>query len=108
LIPVNDILINDITTDIRKENNTWNILVTIFFETTQSKNEEFIKINCHIASILHISQSKLISNTSEVVLDANKKYINLNVSLMVPTVSSNNYHNLYIYIYIYIYTHTYI
>lgn len=92
LIPVNDILINDITADIGKENNAWNILVTIFLETTQSKNDEFTKISCHIASILHISQSKLISNTSEIVLDAsNGKYINVNISLIVPVVSSNNY-----------------
>jgi len=87
LIPVNDILINDITTDIRKENNIWNILVTIFLETTKSK-DEFIGISCHITSILHIAQNKVVSNTSEVVLDASEKYINVNISLIVPAVSS--------------------
>ncbi|XP_011706766.1 PREDICTED: beta-mannosidase-like [Wasmannia auropunctata] len=89
LIPVNDILINDIMTDIRNENNAWSIFVTIFFEVTQSKDEEF---SCHIMSILHISQSKLISNTSEIVLDASRKYINVNISLIVPVVSANNYY----------------
>lgn len=88
MIPVNDILINDITTDIHKENSAWNILVTIFLETTQSKDEEFTGISCHIASILHIAQNKVISNTSEVVLDASEKYINVNISLIVPAVSS--------------------
>lgn len=90
MIPVNDILINDITTDIRKENNAWNILITIFLETTQSENE-LTRISCHIASMLHISQSKLISSTKEVELDTNGKYINVNISLIVPMV--NNYHN---------------
>ncbi|XP_071573784.1 beta-mannosidase [Temnothorax nylanderi] len=91
LIPVNDILINDITTDIRKENDAWNILVTIFLEATQSEDERFTKISCHVASILHISQSKLISNASEVVFDANGKYINVNISLIVPANAIENW-----------------
>ncbi|XP_018311835.1 beta-mannosidase [Mycetomoellerius zeteki] len=91
LIPVNDILINDITTDIHKENSAWNILVTIFLETTQSKDEEFTGISCHIASILHIAQNKVISNTSEVVLDASEKYINVNISLIVPADAVENW-----------------
>ncbi|XP_025995175.1 beta-mannosidase isoform X2 [Solenopsis invicta] len=84
LIPVNDILINDITADIRKENNSWNVLVTIFLETAQSKDEKVTKVNCHVASILHISQSKLITNVSEVLLDTSGKYRNINISLIVP------------------------
>lgn len=90
MIPIKDILINDITTDIRKENDTWNILVTTFLEATQSEDE---RISCHIASILHISQNKLISNTSDVILDASEKYINVNISLIVPAVSFNDYHH---------------
>lgn len=85
MIPVNDILINDITTDIRKENNVWNILVTIFVEATQSE-DELTRIS-HVTSILHISQNKLISNTKEVVLDTVEKYINIKISLIVPTVN---------------------
>ncbi|XP_011642366.1 beta-mannosidase isoform X1 [Pogonomyrmex barbatus] len=87
LIPVNDILINDITTDIRKKNDIWNILVTIFLETTQNKDE----VSCHVASILHISQSKLISNTSEIVFDTSRKSININISLNVPADAVENW-----------------
>lgn len=95
LIPINDILIKDITTDIRKESmsgdNIWNILVTIFLEVTESVDERLSRINCHIASILHISQSKIISNTKEIVLDANGKNINVNISLIVPWYAVENW-----------------
>ncbi|XP_072754584.1 beta-mannosidase-like isoform X2 [Anoplolepis gracilipes] len=85
LVPVNDLLINDVTTDIRREDRrTWNILVTIFLETTQSKKENLTTISCHVASILHISQSELVSNSNEVVVDTSEKYININISLTVP------------------------
>lgn len=100
MIPVNDILINDITTDIRKENNAWNILVTIFLEATQSE-AKFPRISCHIASILHISQSELISNTREVVLGTSGKQINVNISLIVPTVNDIIFTKVYIACFIY-------
>ncbi|XP_067207111.1 beta-mannosidase [Linepithema humile] len=91
LIPVNDILINDVTTDIRKENDAWNIFVTIFLEITQSKNKEFERISCHVSSILHVSQSRLVSNTSEITLDANEKYRRINISLTVPADAVENW-----------------
>lgn len=84
---MNDVLINDVTTDIRRENNAWNILVTIFLDLTQSKDKKFERISCHISSTLHISQSRLINNTSEVTLDTNEKYGKVNISLTVPAVS---------------------
>lgn len=87
LIPVNDILISDVTTDIHKKNDAWNIFITIFLEITQSKNKEFERISCHVSSVLHISQSRLISNTSEIIFDTNKKYRKINISLTVPAVS---------------------
>ncbi|XP_050445741.1 beta-mannosidase isoform X1 [Cataglyphis hispanica] len=84
LVSMNDLLINDVTTDIRKEKNIWNILVTIFLETIQSKKENLSTISCHVASILHVSQNELISNTSEITLDTSEKYININISIIVP------------------------
>lgn len=86
---MNDLLINDVTTDIRKEKNIWNIFVTIFLETIQSKKENLSTISCHVASILHVSQNELISNTSEIMLDTSEKYININISITVPAVSSS-------------------
>lgn len=83
MISVNDILINDITADIRKEDDAWNILVTIFLEVTQNENEEFAGINCHVASTLHLSENEVISNTSNQMLDTSKKYANINVRLTV-------------------------
>ena len=87
MVSVNDLLINDVTTDIRREKDAWVILVTIYLEMTQIKNEEPTAINCHVESILHISQNVLVGNTSEVVLDTSKKYTSINISLTVPAVS---------------------
>lgn len=86
MVSVNDLLLNDVTTDIRRKEDTWDILITIFLETTQSKNEELI-INCFVQSTLHVSENQLVSSISEVVLDMSEKYININMSLTVPAVS---------------------
>ncbi|XP_070526214.1 beta-mannosidase isoform X2 [Cardiocondyla obscurior] len=91
LIFVNDILINDITTDIRKDDDAWNVLVTLFLEVTQSQDERFMRINSHITSTLHISKNKFISNASEIVFDANEKYITVNISLNVPEDAVENW-----------------
>jgi hypothetical protein len=79
-------LLNDLTADIYKENDIWNILITIFFEVTQNNNEELIEIGCHITSTLHISQSENISSTREILLNPNRKYVNVNILLTVPVV----------------------
>ncbi|XP_029170747.1 beta-mannosidase [Nylanderia fulva] len=89
LVSVNDLLLKDVTTDIRREKDTWNVLVTIFLEMTQNENEELI--NCHVTSILHVSQSILYSNTSEIMLDTSKKYMNINISLTVPAYAVENW-----------------
>ncbi|RLU17170.1 hypothetical protein DMN91_011239 [Ooceraea biroi] len=91
LIAVNDILINDVTADIRKENDVWNVLVTVFLEVTQSENEEPAEISCHVASVLYASESKSITSTKEVVLSADRKYVNVNVSLVVPANAVENW-----------------
>jgi len=77
-------LLNDLTADIHKENDIWNIFITIFFEVTQSDNEESIEINGHITSTLHISQRENISSTREILFNPNRKYIN--ILLTVPVV----------------------
>lgn len=79
---------NDVTADIRKEDDVWNVLVTIFLEVTRRENEEDGEVACHVASTLHISQSDGISNAKEIVLrSSNGRYANVNVSLVVPAVS---------------------
>lgn len=81
-------MMNDVTTDIRKESNAWHILVTIFLEVTPSKGVEPQSIVVTSASTLHISHDKVISNTSEVVLDTSERYVKINVEINVPTVSA--------------------
>lgn len=84
LIPVNDEMITDITADIRKENDAWYILLTVFLEVTQ--NDEFENIVATVTSTLNISQNMVISNNNEVTL--HEKYANITVQLIVPTVNA--------------------
>lgn len=90
MIPVNDVWIKDVATDISKENDTWKVLVTVFLEVTQDKKEEFLGgISCDIASEVQISQNIIIGNTSQVVLDTRGKYTSVNIWLAVPTVNAH-------------------
>lgn len=95
LIPVNDIMMNDVTADIRKETDAWHILVTIFLEITQNKSDDKSQnIVVTSASTLHISQNEVISNISEIVLDTSKRYAKINVELTVPAVSATTLREL--------------
>lgn len=91
LVPVNDIMLNDVTADISKKNDTWQIFLTIFLEVVQRKSNESQSIIVTTASTLHISQDKVISKTNEVVLHTNERYVNINVQLTVPTVSVSTF-----------------
>ncbi|XP_032664482.1 beta-mannosidase [Odontomachus brunneus] len=84
LVPVNDIMINDVTADIRKKDDTWQILLTIFLEVTQRKSDESQSLVVTTASTLHISQDEVISKTNETMLNTNERYVNINVQLTVP------------------------
>ncbi|XP_014472707.1 PREDICTED: beta-mannosidase [Dinoponera quadriceps] len=85
LIPVNDVMMNDVTADIRKQNDKWWILVTIYLEVTRNKSNELQNFVVTSAATLHIAQDKVISNTSEVMLDTSERYVKINIQLTVPT-----------------------
>lgn len=86
IIPVNEIYIMDITIDIHKEINFWNIMITLFFETTLQKNSQFII--CDISSVLNINEQLNIYNSTNVNLYTNNKYVKSTTFLNVPIVCS--------------------
>lgn len=86
IIPVNEIYIMDITIDIHKKKNFWNIMITLFFETILQKNNQFII--CDISSVLNINEQLNIYNSTRVNLYTNNKYIKSTTFLNVPIVCS--------------------
>lgn len=82
IIPVNEIYIMDITIDIHKKKNFWNIMITLFFETILQKNNQFII--CDISSVLNINEQLNIYNSTRVNLYTNNKYIKSTTFLNVP------------------------
>ncbi|XP_076638537.1 beta-mannosidase isoform X1 [Colletes latitarsis] len=84
LIPVNEIFITDITTDIFKEQNFWNVTITIFLDITLQKNNKPLPIPCHISSVLYINEQLNINNCSTFALETNNKYLNTTISLKIP------------------------
>ena len=80
IIPINEIYIMDVTTDIHKEGKFWNVIITLFLETTSRSNT-----TCHISSILNINEQSNIHNTSNVNLQIDTKST---ILLKVPTVRS--------------------
>ncbi|XP_068981840.1 beta-mannosidase [Bombus flavifrons] len=77
IIPINEIYIMDVTTDIYKEGKFWNVIITLFLETTSRSNT-----TCHISSILNINEQSNIHNTSNVNLQTDTKST---ILLKVPT-----------------------
>ena len=71
----------DVTTDIHKKENFWNIIITLFLEVTLQRN-----ITCHISSVLNINDQLNIHNSSNVNLHANDKDTKCTILLKVPTV----------------------
>ncbi|XP_011269832.2 beta-mannosidase [Camponotus floridanus] len=86
LVSINDVWLNNVTSDVRKKENTWDILVTVFLETRRGTT-----FSCHVASILHISETKLISNSTDVAFKWSEEYINVNISLIVPADAVENW-----------------
>ncbi|KAK9309394.1 hypothetical protein QLX08_000885 [Tetragonisca angustula] len=80
IIPINEIYIMDVTTDIHKKENFWNIIITLFLEVTLQRN-----ITCHISSVLNINDQLNIHNSSNVNLHANDKDTKCTILLKVPT-----------------------
>ncbi|KAF3427623.1 hypothetical protein E2986_08369 [Frieseomelitta varia] len=80
IIPINEIYIMDVTTDIHKKENFWNIIITIFLEVTSQRN-----ITCHISSVLNINDQLNIHNSSNVNLHTNDKDTKCTILLKVPT-----------------------
>ncbi|XP_053986263.1 beta-mannosidase [Hylaeus volcanicus] len=81
LVPVNDLFITDISTDIFKEKNFWNVTLTVFLNTTVQKYDD--SIPCYLSSILFVNEEITVSNVSSFVLMGNSKYVR-SVSLKVP------------------------
>lgn len=84
LIPINEIFIADITTDVFKEENFWNITVTIFLDVTLHKNDE--PTPCHISSVLYVNKELSISNFSTLALKAKDTYVRTSICLKIPMV----------------------
>lgn len=71
----------DVTTDIHKKENFWNIIITLFLEVTSQRN-----ITCHISSVLNINDQLNIHNSSNVNLHTNNKDTKCTILLKIPTV----------------------
>nr|XP_031833723.1 beta-mannosidase [Nomia melanderi] len=82
LIPINDIFIKYITTDVLQEENFWNINVTIYLEVTKQQNNS--SLSCQISSVLHVNEQTNIDNSSTIILNANNSSIETIISLKVP------------------------
>ncbi|KAG7202549.1 hypothetical protein KM043_009746 [Ampulex compressa] len=81
LVSANEALFNDITTDILRNDNTWNINITIFFDiiTTQPDKTIF----CQVLSKLYVTPT--IINLYNITLNNANKRANATISFNVPT-----------------------
>ncbi|XP_017879617.1 beta-mannosidase [Ceratina calcarata] len=79
IVPVNHIHINDITTDIHKENDFWNVVIAISLETSGRSAD------CHISSVLKINDQSTISNSSSIGLNPSNSGTRSIMLLKVPT-----------------------
>ncbi|XP_076384002.1 beta-mannosidase [Megalopta genalis] len=82
LIPVNDIFITNIATDIFKERKFWNIIGTISLEVIQQKNVQFLP--CQISCVLNIDKETNIQNSSTIILNTRNASVETNISLRIP------------------------
>ncbi|CAL7949982.1 unnamed protein product [Xylocopa violacea] len=82
IIPVNKIYITDITTDVQKKDNFWNILVTVSVEAALHENDQ--SIACHILSVLNINEESNIYNSSSINLTSNNGHIKSTILLRIP------------------------
>ncbi|KOC59716.1 Beta-mannosidase [Habropoda laboriosa] len=82
IIPVNEIYIMDITTDVYKEENFWNIIITVFLEVSLLKNNQ--STICQILAILNINEKSNIYNSSSINLNINNEHIKNTIHLKVP------------------------
>lgn len=83
LRPAHKIFFSDITVDVLKSNNAWQVVATIFFETFGSKSEDFIE-----SLSLNISLAKKYSNSSTLNnLTIVNNLANASVTINIPTVS---------------------
>ncbi|XP_076657377.1 beta-mannosidase [Halictus rubicundus] len=82
VVPVNDIFITNIATDVLKEGKFWNIIATIYLEVTQQKNIQLLP--CQISSILNINEQTNISNSNTIILSTSNASTETNISLKIP------------------------
>ncbi|XP_012272143.1 beta-mannosidase [Orussus abietinus] len=77
----NRALLTDITVDIHK-NDTWNVIVTVFFKNLQQKLLE--DITCHMTVKLDVNDKVSVVNASETVLRWDDKQAVVWISLHIP------------------------
>ncbi|XP_078033750.1 beta-mannosidase [Augochlora pura] len=82
LIPVNDIFITSITTDVFKERKFWYVIGTISLEIAQQKDVQFLP--CQISCVLNIDKETNIQNSSTIILNTHNAPVETNISLRIP------------------------
>ncbi|XP_076284235.1 beta-mannosidase [Lasioglossum baleicum] len=82
VIPVNDIFIKNIATDVLKVEKFWNIIATIHLEVIQQRNIQLLP--CEISCILNINGQTNISNSNTIILNTSNASIETNISLKIP------------------------
>ncbi|CAK9808196.1 MANBA [Anthophora plagiata] len=82
IIPVNEIYITDIATDVYKDKNFWHIMITVSLQVSLQKNNQ--STTCHISSVLNINEKTNIHNSSSINLNKRDEFINDMIHLKVP------------------------
>lgn len=72
----------DATTDVYKNQNFWNIVITVFLDVTVQNNST----PCDILAVLHIDEHSRVYNISRFDLSTNNEHIKSTILLKVPTV----------------------
>ncbi|XP_076234908.1 beta-mannosidase [Calliopsis andreniformis] len=81
LIPVDEFSIMDVTTDVYRKGNIWNVTATIFLEVVLRNNNS---VPCYISSSLHVHKQLNIDKSIIIALNATNKYIKTIVPLEIP------------------------
>nr|XP_034176960.1 beta-mannosidase isoform X1 [Osmia lignaria] len=89
LIPINEIYITDVTTDIYKEEDFWNIVITVLIDSTSQKSDQ--PIPCHIFSVLRINEQLSVYNSTNFDISTKNEHLETTVLLKVPTKFIDNW-----------------
>nr|XP_012145222.1 PREDICTED: beta-mannosidase [Megachile rotundata] len=89
IIPINEIHITDVTTDIYKEDTFWNIAITVFLDSTSQRNKQLIP--CHVSSVLYVNEQLNIYNSTNFDISMSNEHVEATVLLKVPTEVVDNW-----------------